>query len=57
MAAGKGKTVQTQRKGGKYEALGFLLLVAGIGTCFASSTIGAILIAVGFIVFIAGRFM
>ena len=52
-----GKAVQTTRKGGKYEGVGFLLIVAGIFVCFASGGLGAVLILVGFIVFLIGRFL
>jgi hypothetical protein len=51
------KSVQTRRKGGKYEGIGFLLIVGGMFACFASGEIGGILILVGFIVFLIGRFM
>ncbi len=57
MAAFSGKAVQTQRKGGKYEAAGFVLIVVGIVVCFVSSVVGGLLIFVGFATFIAGRFM
>jgi hypothetical protein len=49
--------VQTHRRGAKWEAVGFLLILTGIGICFANAGIGAILILVGFIVFIIGRFL
>jgi uncharacterized membrane protein YvbJ len=48
---------QTRRKGGKYEGVGFLLILAGIFTCFASAWFGAALIVIGFVVFMVGRFM
>ncbi len=57
MAVLSGKAVQTQRKGGKYEGVGFLLILAGVGTCFVSAAVGGIMILVGFVVFIMGRFM
>lgn len=57
MAAFSGKAVQTQRKGGKYEAIGFLLIVAGLATCFASFEVGGLLMCAGFVVFLVGRFM
>jgi len=58
MAAFSRKTVQTRRKGGKYEGIGFLLIVSGIFTCrFFSGALGGILILIGFIVFLVGRFM
>ena len=50
------KAIQTQRKGGKYEAVGFLLILAGMGLLFVNPFLGA-LIGVGFIVFLIGRFM
>jgi hypothetical protein len=57
MAMFSGKAVQTQRKGGKYEGLGFLLILVGIGTCFVSGPVGSILIFIGFVVFLVGRCM
>jgi len=57
MAAFSGKAVQTRRKGGTYEAIGFLLIVAGIFTYFFVAYLAWILIGVGFIVFLVGRFM
>jgi len=52
-----GKAVQTKRKGGKYEGIGFLLILAGMGACFVSGVVGGILIFVGFVIFLIGRFM
>ena len=57
MAMFSGKTVETTRKGGVYEGVGFLLIVGGIFACFASGAVGSVLILVGFIVFLVGRFM
>lgn len=57
MAMLSGNAVQTQRKGGKYEGAGFLLILAGIGMCFASGAVGSILIFFGFVVFLIGRCM
>jgi predicted amidophosphoribosyltransferase len=57
MAMLSGKAVHTQRKGGKYEGVGFLVILAGIGTCFVSGGVGGILIFMGFVVFLIGRFM
>ncbi|MCR4320178.1 MAG: hypothetical protein NUV74_07585 [Candidatus Brocadiaceae bacterium] len=57
MAAFSSKAVQTQRKGRKYEAGGFVLILIGIFVCFASAGIGALMIFAGFGLFIAGRFM
>lgn len=57
MAIFSGKAVQTQRKGGKYEGIGFVLIVGGMFACFASGVLGGVLILVGFIVFLIGRFM
>ena len=51
MAMFSSNAVQTRRKGGKYEGIGFLMILAGIGACFASGSVGAILIFVGFVVF------
>jgi len=57
MAASSGKAVQTRRKGGIYEGIGFLLIVAGIFTYFFIPNLAWVLIGVGFIVFLIGRFM
>jgi len=57
MAMLAGKAVQTTRKGGKYEGIGFVLIVGGIFTSFAYLGFGLLLIVIGFIVFLVGRFM
>ena len=58
MTAMGGKAVQVQRKGGKFEAIGFLLILAGTIACFIGSpSVGVPLIAIGFIIFLVGRFM
>ncbi len=57
MTAFSSKAIQTQRKGGKYEAAGTLLIFVGIITCFASAVLGGLLVLGGFVVFIVGRFM
>jgi hypothetical protein len=57
MSVFTGKAVQVQRKGGKYEAIGFLLILAGMAACYYSGAVGGITIFVGFIVFLIGRFM
>jgi hypothetical protein len=60
MAMFSGKAVQIRRKGGKYEGIGFVLILVGIGACFGSGVaqvVGGFLIFVGFIVFLVGRFM
>jgi predicted amidophosphoribosyltransferase len=57
LASFSSRSVQTRRKGGKYEGVGFLLILAGIVSCFYSPEPGALLIIVGFIVFLLGRFM
>ena len=57
MAAFSRKAVQTRRKGGKYEGVGFLLILVGIGACFASGVLGGVLILAGFVLFLIGRFM
>ena len=50
--------IQVQRKGGKYEAIGFLLLLAGLISFFGGlAALGVPLIIVGFVIFLAGRFM
>jgi len=57
MSMFSGKSVQTRRKGGKYEGIGFLLIVGGMFACFASGVLGGLLILIGFIIFLIGRFM
>ncbi|MDI6869272.1 MAG: hypothetical protein QMD88_06795 [Coprothermobacterota bacterium] len=57
MAAFSGKAVQTRCKGGTYEAIGFLLIVAGIIAYFFLGYLSWILMGVGFILFLVGRFM
>ncbi len=52
-----GHAVQTKRKGGTFEGIGFLLIVGGIFACFVSGAFGGVLIFVGFIVFLVGRFL
>jgi hypothetical protein len=50
-------SAQTHRLGGKFEAVGFLAILAGIGTCFYSGLLGGTVIFVGFVIFIIGRFL
>jgi hypothetical protein len=50
-------TVEITRRGGKYEAAGFFIIIGGMGVCLASGALGAMLMAVGFAVFLVGRFM
>jgi predicted amidophosphoribosyltransferase len=57
MAAFSSKAVQVQRKGGKFEFIGFLSILAGMGLCYMSVVLGGIVISVGFVVFLIGRFM
>ena len=57
MAAFSRKAVQVQRKGGKFEFIGFLSILAGMGLCYMSVALGGIVISVGFVVFLIGRFM
>ncbi len=57
MAVFSAGAVQTRRKGGKFEGIGFLLILGGIAACFADGALGAITILVGFVVFLIGRFM
>jgi len=57
MAAFSGKAVQTRRKGGLYEGIGFLLMLVGGLALLVSQGLGVGLIAVGFVVFLVGRFM
>ena len=57
--------VQTRRKGGKYEAAGFGLIILGMCLFFASyplnafwmTPVGGLFFVGGFIVFLVGRFM
>ena len=60
-AAAKKAKGTVARKGGKFEAAGFLLIAIGIVTAMAAEgtavTVGVALAAVGFVVFIMGRFM
>ena len=51
------RPVETRRAGGKWEPAGFLLIVAGIVLLFINGTLGGIVVLLGFIVFLAGRFM
>jgi hypothetical protein len=65
MAAFVGKAVQTQRKGGKYEAAGFGLIVLGMClfcaafplNSFWMTPLGGLFFVGGLIVFLIGRFM
>ena len=57
-------TTQTQRRGGKFEAVGFVLILLGMAGCFSAAAIGAtglvlgsLLSVAGFVVFLVGRFM
>lgn len=55
-------TQEIKRKGGKYEAIGFLLIIGGIIFTFVflsafSFVAGGILCLIGGIVFLIGRFM
>lgn len=52
-----GRAVQTKRKGGTYEAIGFVLIVGGIFACLAFGPLGGVVILVGFVIFLIGRFM
>jgi hypothetical protein len=57
MALFSKKAVQVQRKGGKYEFAGFLLILVGMAACYISATLGATSITIGFVIFLIGRFM
>jgi len=46
-----------QRKGGIFEAIGFILIICGIFSCLVNSTLGILLIVIGFIIFLIGRFL
>lgn len=56
--------VETVRRGGKFEAIGFALILLGMAGCFSAAAIGdaglvigSLLAIIGFIVFLIGRFM
>ena len=53
---------KVRRKGGNFEAIGFLLIVGGMIGCMVGlesggASFGSGLVAIGFVVFIIGRFM
>lgn len=55
---------EVQRRGGKFEAIGFLLILLGMAGCFSAASIGgaglvigSLLAGIGLIVFLIGRFM
>ena len=50
------KPTSVVRSGGKYEGVGFLLIVIGMFMMIAGQAGGGIAIAVGFVVFLIGRF-
>jgi uncharacterized paraquat-inducible protein A len=56
----KAKATSTTRAGGKWEAVGFLMMLAAFGTGTTQTTAGfvlsMILLPVGFLVFLIGRF-
>lgn len=52
------QTVQTVRRGGRYEALGFVAIVVGLVLAIAEMPVaGGLLMVGGFVVFLVGRFM
>lgn len=57
---GRGRTIETTRSGGKYELLGFVMIVTGMLTAMASSgalgQAGGWLAGIGLCVFLFGRF-
>ena len=46
----------TTRTGGKWEGIGFLMIVGGMFMIMAGNVTGAFIILLGFIVFLVGRF-
>jgi uncharacterized membrane protein YvbJ len=46
----------TTRTGGKWEGIGFLMIVGGMFMIMAGNVTGAFIIILGFIVFLVGRF-
>lgn len=53
-----GNAFLTQRRGGRYEAAGFVLILLGSAVAgWYSGGLGGIIIAIGFITFLFGRFM
>ena len=55
----KATSIKVGRTGGKWEGLGFILIVAGMITAIgtdSSNHLGGILVTIGFVVFIFGRF-
>lgn len=57
LSAGPSGTVSTKRRGGMYEFVGTMMIVAGIVCLFVNGVFATALIVVGLGVFIAGRFM
>lgn len=52
------KETTVRRRGGKYEAIGLILTVLGLlGMYYINFTVGGIVLAVGFVIFLVGRFM
>lgn len=56
--------VEVVRRGGKFEAIGFLLILLGMAGCFSSAAVGVAgafigtpLFVAGCVVFLIGRFM
>ena len=57
IASTTNKVVSVKRKGGKYELIGFLLIVGGIFSFLISPLWAFVLMGIGFVVFLIGRFM
>jgi len=57
--AQRGRTYIVGRRGGRFEAAGFLLILGGLGMLYAgwATPLWGAALAVGFLVFLAGRFM
>lgn len=48
--------VEITRTGGKWEGIGFIFVVIGLITAIAGQGFGGLLMTVGFVIFIIGRF-
>jgi hypothetical protein len=51
------KVVTTRRIGGKYEAVGFVLILFGFIFLLVSPIVGSLMLFIGFVIFLIGRFM
>lgn len=51
------QNMEATRRGGKREAAGFIMILIGFLFMFSSPIYGGLLMAIGFMVFLVGRFM